>query len=134
MYYQNILLIDDDEDDHEIFRMAIEEVSRSVKFHALTNCKMALQKLASLELKSDIIFLDLRRGFTGEFDFLSEIKKMDFLKSIPIVIYSTFLDKKSIDDARYHGIEHLVTKPNKLTDLVDILRDVLGKKRDARGS
>lgn len=129
MYYQNILLIDDDEDDHEIFGMAIEEVSRNIKFQAITNCRMALQKLANLELKSDIIFLDLRRGFTGEFDFLSEIRKMDFLKSIPIVIYSTFLDKKSIDDAKNHGVEHLVTKPNKLTDLVEILRDVLRKKQ-----
>lgn len=128
MYYQNILLIDDDEDDHEIFGMAIGEISRNLKLHALKNCRIALDKLISLELKSDIIFLDLRRGFVGEFDFLSEIKKVKRLRSIPIVIYSTFLDKPSVDKALHYGVEHLVTKPNKLSDLIEILKDVLKEK------
>lgn len=47
---------------------------------------------------------------------------------MPIVIYSTFLDKKSIENPIKLGVKHLVTKYHKLTEFVEILTKVLNPK------
>jgi len=59
MRYKNILLIDDDDEDQEIFLSAVEEVSNSASCIAFSGATEALKKLATKDINPDVIFLDL---------------------------------------------------------------------------
>ena len=87
---QTILIVDDDEDDREMFCEAVNEVSKAI------TCIHATDGLAALEILShknkqafDLIFLDLNMpGLNGK-QCLAEIKKLDKVKDVPVIIYST---------------------------------------------
>ncbi len=83
MKYEKILLIDDDEDDQEIFLLAMEQVSKDISCLTTNSASSALEKLASKEFTADIIFLDLNMPEMNGQQFLLEIKKNEDLKNHP---------------------------------------------------
>ena len=125
MKYRNILLIDDDEDDQEIFLTALSEVNSSIKFEGLYDARDALNKLSKKELFPDAIFLDLNMPVMNGFQFLERVKHKDFLKDIPVIIYTTSSQINTIKRAKDLGAHEFITKPSKYKDLVNILRSIL---------
>jgi CheY-like chemotaxis protein len=84
-----ILLIDDDEDDAEIFGLAIAEISDEFSLKVMHSASEALKSLSTKELQPEVIFLDLNMPVMNGQTFLREIKKNPQLASIPVVIFST---------------------------------------------
>ncbi|KQS26813.1 response regulator [Dyadobacter sp. Leaf189] len=125
MLYQNILLIDDDEDDQEIFLSALENAADSVKCVAFSNAVQAFEKLQKNELDTDIIFLDLNMPLMNGQEFLTQLKKQQDLKDIPVIILSTSSNQNTIQQAKKLGAVDFITKPHSFDDLVQILRRVL---------
>src|SRR5688572_5159493 len=125
MLYQNILLIDDDEDDQEIFISALENAADSVKCTALDNAILALEKLRKNEIDTDIIFLDLNMPLMNGQEFLAQIKKQQNLRDIPVIVLSTSANQTTIQQAKKLGASDFITKPHSFDDLVQILRKVL---------
>ena len=121
MKYQNILLIDDDEDDQEIFLTAVGQVSDSVNCHAMSDASDALEKLSSREITPEVIFLDLNMPKMNGQQFLVEIKKREALRNIPIIIFSTTSHLATIQLTKDLGATDFITKPGKYEDLVSIL-------------
>jgi CheY-like chemotaxis protein len=125
MRYQNILLIDDDIDDQEIFTTALEEVSPSLQCTALSDAKTALEKLETNELRPDVIFLDLNMPIMSGQQFLTEIKKRDQLQEIPVIIFSTSSNLSTIAHTKALGAAHFVTKPGSFAALVELLKPLI---------
>jgi CheY-like chemotaxis protein len=125
MLYEKILLIDDDDDDQEIFMSALAKVSDSVICTAFDNAKDALRKLSSKEINPDLIFLDLNMPVMNGQQFLNEIKKDKILSHIPIIILSTSSHSGTIEQTKELGAKDFITKPDKLEDLINILKTVL---------
>jgi CheY-like chemotaxis protein len=73
MIYRNILQIDDDCDDCELFMEALEEIS-SAQYTAIYDPVEALRKLMESEITPDVIFLDLNMPIMSGIEFLTEIK------------------------------------------------------------
>src|SRR5436190_12053729 len=94
----NILYIDDDSEDREIFAEAITAVD------PLYNCYMAndgyqgLKALEDFALIPDYIFVDVNMPVMNGKKFLTEIKRISRLRSIPIIIYSTTLHQEEISE------------------------------------
>jgi CheY-like chemotaxis protein len=126
MRYKNILQIDDDDDDLEIFLAAVKELDRSVNIITLNTTTGALEKLTAKEINPDIIFLDLNMPVLSGQQFLKEIKKDPELKQIPVVIFSTFSDENTIKLTKELGAFHFITKPNKFIDLLNALKPIIG--------
>jgi len=124
MAYRNILLIDDDVDEHEIFQKALEKISSLGVFVGLTSANVALQELASRKIITDVIFLDLNMPVMGGIEFLKEIKQIEELNKIPIIIYSTTSHSGTIQETKHLGAHDFITKPDKLDDLVNILQSL----------
>src|ERR1700744_93560 len=59
MQYSRVLLIDDDEDDQELFLQAIKEIASSIECITLDDARSALTQLENRSLTADLIFLDL---------------------------------------------------------------------------
>ena len=127
MNFKNILLIDDDREDQEIFQLALNEISQTVICKGFTNAKNALEKLDSKELSPDVIFLDLNMPIMTGQEFLVEIKKIAHLKSIPVIILSTTSHAPTINLTLQLGAYKFITKPETLDDFINVLQPLISK-------
>ena len=85
-----IMIVDDDEDDRELFCEAIDSIDLDLTCVHLENGEKALQYLQDDEKPMpDYIFLDLNMPKLNGKECLVAIKKIDRLKKVPVIIYST---------------------------------------------
>ncbi|KQB42672.1 response regulator [Flavobacterium aquidurense] len=123
MKYKNILQIDDDYDDCNFFLEALEEVSAAA-YTAIHNPVHALQKLINNEIRPDLIFLDINMPFMNGMEVLTEIKKREVIKNIPIIIFSTSIPLDIKTKIRDLGAIDFYTKPNDFKVLKNLLKNL----------
>ncbi len=113
-----VMLVDDDEDDREFFCEAVDNIDKSLKCVKLENGEKALQYLKNEEYPMpDYIFLDLNMPRLDGKECLVEIKKIDHLKQVPVIIYTTSnhpLDKTQTLQLGANGFVHKQTEFNSL--------------------
>jgi CheY-like chemotaxis protein len=121
-------LVDDDEDDREIFTIALSDLGENIECVLASDGMDALQKLRSSESLPDFIFLDLNMPRMDGKECIAEIKKDNRLYDIPVVIYSTSSSSRDRADAARLGAMHFFTKPPSISALSTALGDIfLGK-------
>jgi CheY-like chemotaxis protein len=119
-------LVDDDVDDLEIFSLAVEDLNGSIRCVTAVDGIDALDKLRKDEsFTPDYIFLDLNMPRMNGKQCLSEIKKIERLTSIPVIIYSTSSNRKDIDETLKLGATHFLTKPSSISILTRELSTLL---------
>ncbi len=121
MQYSRVLLIDDDEDDQELFLMAMNEIAASVKCTAMSSARTALKQLETHVLTADLIFLDLNMPIMTGQQFLSELNKKEELNRIPVIILSTSANTETIKETKALGARRFITKPSDFKELKNIL-------------
>lgn len=120
MKYRNVLHIDDDQDDLEIFSTTVEEFKTKINCTSLTCAATALKKIASRELAPEVIFVDLNMPGMNGFEFLSEIKKLPDLE-IPVVVLSTCSQQETIETVKELGADGYLTKPSTMKQFFHML-------------
>ena len=121
-----ILLIDDDEDEAEILQTAITEIDRSTLFNYISNCAEALKLLKQKEMPvPNIIFLDISIPQMNGLDCLQEIKRLDHLKNIPVIIYSNSGATRDVNEAMTRGAQVFWKKHNVYLELVKQLKELI---------
>ncbi|RYY65569.1 MAG: response regulator [Chitinophagaceae bacterium] len=124
MNYKNILLIDDDEDDCEIFLVAIEQALGPGNYTTLNHAVKALQQLDENQINPDLIFLDLNMPIMNGIQFLTEIKKREHLKHIPVIIFTTSSQEALITQTKALGAHDFITKPSDFNDFSKIFQAI----------
>ena len=119
---KRILVVDDDEDDREVFLEVVSELNSSIISDTAINGADGLQKLASFESLPNLIFLDLNMPIMSGTEFLEKIKNIERLKNIPIVIFSTSSDEWAIKQVRALGATDFITKPDKFKDWRTVIK------------
>ena len=115
-------LIDDDVDDQDIFILALEEVDPSIRCYTASDGVEALRKLnGEKDFRPDFIFLDLNMPRLNGRQCLEEIRKIDFLDAIPVVIYSTSSGQRDKTETKQLGAADYIVKPNTVSALADVL-------------
>lgn len=122
MKFQDIFLIDDDVEDLEILQDALGKVSETIKGTQFTNAAEALEQLKNAAKCPQLIFLDLNMPLMSGQEFITEIKKLDKLKDIPVYIFSTTSNIKTKENLKQLGADDFITKPNRFDTLVEILK------------
>ena len=126
--YKTVFLADDDEDDRDIFMDAIRDVDGSIECRFASNGEMALQTLDNDILqKPELIFLDLNMPKINGKQLLRELKKVDGLRDIPVIMYSTFFTEKDREEVQNLGAVFCLIKKTKFSELSNSLRDILAK-------
>ena len=120
MTYKNILQIDDDTDDCELFLEALQAIS-TASYTSINDPVDALQKLIHNEIFPDVIFLDLNMPVMSGMEFLAEIKKKDTIKNIPVIIFSTSQFDEIKLQAKINGTHDFISKPSDFNELKKIL-------------
>ena len=123
-------LIEDDQDDQEIFCMAIQEVDKSINCVVANDGVEALQMLtADNSFKPDYIFIDLNMPKLNGMDCLREIKKLEHLKEAKMIIYSTSAQDNLLNMSKQLGAADFIIKPPSLSLLAEKLATVFNKKQ-----
>ncbi|WP_426485221.1 response regulator [Flavobacterium sp. 2] len=125
MLYQNILIIDDDIDDSDIFIEAINSLNINVNCLAQNNSVAALEFLISTEILPDLIFLDYNMPVLNGNEFIEKIKTVERLRSIPVVIYSTYSEAAAEQLLIVQDGQKYITKPNSFSELKSLLKNIL---------
>jgi len=125
MNIRQLLYIDDDEDDQEIFQMAVTEINDSINCIAANSASEALQKLINAEWKPEIIFLDLNMPVMDGQEFLQEVRKRNELRNIPVIIWSTTSHPSMIQLLKEMGAHDFITKPDSYPQIVTVLASLL---------
>jgi DNA-binding NtrC family response regulator len=129
----NILIVDDDADDRELFIEAIKEVDASINCTTAVDGKQALVHLKSnYDSLPDFIFLDLRMPRLSGKKCLLKIKADERLKSIPVVIYTTSKDVEEAKELRELGAVHFISKPGDPEEIYYIVSFVLEEQLNSR--
>lgn len=123
---QNIYLIDDDMDDIELFRDALEEVAPSISFHYANDGSEAVRNLSAQQhALPDIIFLDISMPTVSGLQCLASFKKDEQLKNLPVIMYTTSSQEREIRTAQELGASGFVTKPNDFKVLKRLLTMII---------
>ncbi|NSL89998.1 response regulator [Chitinophaga solisilvae] len=119
-----MLLIDDDVDDRMIFGDVLKELVPDIIYNEAINGEDALTKLGN-GLLPDIIFVDLNMPRIDGKQFLAEIQKLEQLRHIPVIIYTTSSHESDKKETRALGAAYFLTKPNSLHELNLVLKGIL---------
>lgn len=123
---QSIYLIDDDMDDVELFRDALEEVDPSVSLQYANDGNEAVRSLTQrTEKLPDLVILDISMPVFSGLQCLASFKKNKQLRDLPVIIYSTSSQDREIKMAHELGALAFVTKPNDFRVLKRILTLIL---------
>jgi CheY-like chemotaxis protein len=120
------LLIDNDEEDQEIFSMALKEADASIQCVFASDGPSALRKLnGDHSFIPSLIFIDMNMPLMNGTRCLREIKRLDHLKEAHIFIYSTATDPAAIAEVKELGAHDFIAKPPSFSGLVEILSQLL---------
>jgi CheY-like chemotaxis protein len=123
MKHKRLLLIDDDEDDQELFIDVLQRIDPAISCKAFDNALDALNDLASNSY--DLIVLDLNMPLMNGSQFLEKIKSTGNLRDIPVVIFSTTSNRFMLDQTAALGARAYYTKPSSYQDLVSLLSNIV---------
>ena len=124
-----ILLADDDEEDRELARDALQEsrLANEMKFvcdgQDLLDYLRHSGRWSEMESpRPGIILLDLNMPKKDGREALQEIKADDSLRRIPIVVLTTSKDEADVLATYDLGVSSFITKPVTFAGLVDVMR------------
>jgi len=123
----NIILADDDEDDRNLFKQAIEELGLNIDLKLFNSGDDLLDYLFELDKEElpHILFLDLNMLCTKYEDCLKDIRKNSKFQDMSIAIYSTSTSEKDVHNTFIGGANIYINKPNDFEIFKKSLREVL---------
>lgn len=121
-----ILLAEDDEDDRQFFKEAIERMNLNTVLEMVNDGVYLIEYLKSNpEKRPHLIFLDLNMPRKDGFECLHEIRGELGLTELPIAIYSTSNASVDMEEAFRLGANIYIRKPSDFTMLKNIIAKVV---------
>jgi CheY-like chemotaxis protein len=120
---KHIVIADDDEDDIEMFKNAVDEVCPTIEITVADNGVNLLSILNEIP-KPDAILLDLNMPLKSGKQCLEEIRAKDDFDVVTIAILSTSNSKSEIDYCLRKGANHYFVKPHSLDGMKSIVRNI----------
>jgi CheY-like chemotaxis protein len=125
-----ILMTDDDEDDCQLVKEAMEEAGLNHDLRFLKDGGQLIDYLYRkgcyanpvLFPKPDIILLDLNMPVKGGLETLREIKANPSLQSIPVVIFTTSREQECIAECYAAGANSYLCKPVTFENLLVMVK------------
>lgn len=115
----NILLIDDHASDLKITARAFEKAAIKNSVESCLSAETALQMLAERSggqeenegRLPDLILVDIKMPRMDGIEFLEQIKKNEFLKQIPVIMFTSSKNKQDVKRSYRLGASGFIQKP-----------------------
>ncbi len=121
-----ILLADDDQDDHMLFGEALRGLPFLTQLSTANDGEELMRQLTEKPGPlPDLLFLDLNMPRKNGLECLQDIKQNEKLKHLPVIIYSTSLQKEVADQLYALGAYHYIRKPIEFSQLTEVVHHAL---------
>jgi CheY-like chemotaxis protein len=123
----HIVLADDDEDDREVFEMAVDELKLPVEITPVPDGKRLIDYLDNNKAP-DILFLDLNMPRMKGTECLQIIRSNERFKKLPVIILSTSSAKRDIDQSYDLEANYYIVKPFSYMELATVIKKLISKE------
>lgn len=125
----HILMADDDKDDFFILQEAAEKAGEPLQVSYAANW-LELWRFI-LKTIPDVLFLDINMPVKDGIECLQLLRNERKYDKVPILIYSTSVNKADIDKAYQHGANYFIVKPNAIDDITNIIKKLISMGKEA---
>ncbi len=127
-----LLSVEDSDAEYYIIKIAVQEVDFPVQLWRVADGEQALwflQKTHGYEIapRPDLILLNLNLPKKDGFEVLAEIRAVEPLRSIPVIIFTSSSLATERKKALTLGAQDYISKPGTLDGLIDALRSVCNR-------
>ena len=122
--YKNIWLADDDIDDREIFGEIVHQILPTTMITTFSDGEELLAALYAGGIP-DLLFLDINMPCRDGLDCLQEIRTMPAFSKLPIIIFSSSVQPKHIENAYGYGANLYYSKPTIFNEMISGLTRLL---------
>jgi CheY-like chemotaxis protein len=119
----SVLYVDDDAEDAEVFCEAIQTVDAGIICTVFTDHVDVLNEIANS--CPDFIFLDYKMPKVNGVQILHNIQKTECYGRAKIIMYSSFMREREIEECRKLGAHDCLKKSSDFLGLCDSLRTLL---------
>lgn len=120
----NILLIEDDPEDVELFTQSLQDHKIDHAIALVTDGAKAVEYLKKSESLPDLIVMDLNLPLLHGRDVLTHIKKSP-LRNIPLVVLSTSSSDLDRSYVLNNGANKFITKPSSVSEIRGMVADIM---------
>lgn len=117
-----ILLIDDDQDELEVFKEALRSSDKGVRCTLATNLHGALEYLR--HTTPHYIFIDFNMPKANGLQCLAELKKLGNLEKTRVILYSNYVSEEMNQQATTLGAYMCIKKPSMIHVLSQKLKEI----------
>jgi CheY-like chemotaxis protein len=127
-----VLAVEDSDSDFALIEMALQQCLGSFDFVRASDGEQALALLQTAgttahERLPDLVLLDIKLPRVNGLDVLNFIKSQDFIRDVPIVVFTSSSDAREKRQALALGAKEFITKPISLNSMMDTLNQVCSK-------
>ena len=123
---KTILLVDDDEEEFYIFKLALD-LTR-INYHCVWANGLDQATRMLKELRPDFVFLDINMPRYDGINCLKKLKELDGLRQATFVMYSTYISENDYDKALQLGADRCILKPDNIKILLKQLNGLFTDK------
>ncbi len=124
----HILMADDDKDDFLCLKEAAEKAGEPLQVSYAGNW-LELWRFI-IKTIPDLLFLDINMPVKDGIECLQLLRQERKYDNIPILIYSTSVNKSDIDKAYQNGANYFIIKPNAIEDITHIIKRLISMGKD----
>ncbi len=126
------LLIENDEDEQDIFCTALHEVDPDILCFFAKSGQEAMEKLNSdWSFLPSFIFIDMNMPLMDGRQCVREIRQMDRLNQVPVYVYSSAADPRLIAEVKQSGATDFMLKPASFQAITELLSQILKSHKAA---
>ncbi|MDB5248284.1 MAG: response regulator receiver protein [Segetibacter sp.] len=122
---KHVLLADDDIDDCNFFKEALEGYQERTMFTIVNDGEQLIDLLITIEHLPDVIFLDINMPRKNGVECLTEIKRHKRLEAIPVIIFTTTFERGVVDLMYQKGAHYFICKPGEFLQFKKIIQQSL---------
>jgi two-component system response regulator len=134
MNKKTILFIEDNKDDFLVSIRALKESKIFLNYLIVAYDGIEAKKYLMLDKKSDfkkmefypsLVILDLGLPYVGGIEILKKIKKNDYIKNIPVVVFTSSDNEEDLLKCYQFGVNSFVKKPDNYEEFTNVVRKII---------
>lgn len=122
---RNLVIADDDRDDQALFKEVIEESNPGISVSTVFDGEQLIELLKNSPVLPDLVLLDMNMPNKNGLECISEIRKEERFKALPVVFLSTSRDLTDILNGYDRGANLFFSKPNNFGLIRNLINSLL---------